>query len=156
DGLTHFHIAFVDTPDGKNPLNESPAFAAFSAAVRDRCDEPPVAMEVDELGSYRFPAKLRICSRMLGSWISLSLASSSTLETASAVLGSSSANGRNSRPRCWAWTGTMHSAPPGMRWTTALPRCTEYCPNCPSTSAWLPCSRTLLSFSMAHVSWISV
>ena len=54
DGLTHFHIAFVDTPDGKNPLNGSPAFAAFSAAVRDRCDEPPVALEVEELGSYRF------------------------------------------------------------------------------------------------------
>ena len=54
DGVTHFHIATVDTPDGKNPLNQSPAFAAFSAAVRDRCDEPPVAMEVEELGSYNF------------------------------------------------------------------------------------------------------
>jgi quinol monooxygenase YgiN len=54
DGVTHFHIAAVDTADGQNPLNQSPAFAAFSAAVRDRCDEPPVAMEVEELGSYNF------------------------------------------------------------------------------------------------------
>ena len=54
DGVTHFHIATVDTPDGKNPLNQSPAFAAFSAAVKDRCDEPPVALEVEELGSYHF------------------------------------------------------------------------------------------------------
>ena len=54
DGLTHFHIASVETADGDNPLMHSPAFAAFSAAVRDRCDEPPVAMDVDELGAYHF------------------------------------------------------------------------------------------------------
>ena len=55
------------------------------------------------------------CSRMVGSWISSSLASRRTLEITSAVRGSSSAKGRKSRPRCWAWTGKMHTDPPGMR-----------------------------------------
>src|SRR5262249_6417779 len=45
-----------------------------------------------------------------------------TLESSSAVRGSSSANGRKSRPRCWEWTGTIHSDPPGSRshWITML------------------------------------
>jgi quinol monooxygenase YgiN len=54
DGLTHFHVASIETEDGDNPLMHSPAFAAFSASIRDRCDEPPVVMDVEEIGSYRF------------------------------------------------------------------------------------------------------
>src|SRR5579864_374604 len=43
----------------------------------------------------------RSCSRIVGSWISASRARRSTLLITSAALGSSSAKGRNSRPRCW-------------------------------------------------------
>ncbi len=52
DGVSFVHLAVVDTADGKNPLSESPAFKAFQAEIKDRCVEPPVAVELDEIGSY--------------------------------------------------------------------------------------------------------
>jgi len=54
DGLTFVHIASIETEDGENPLLQSSAFKAFQAGIRDRCEEPPVAVELGEIGSYRF------------------------------------------------------------------------------------------------------
>ena len=54
DGVTMFHIVSVETTDGDNPLTHSPAFQAFTAGVHDRCEEPPVSIALDEIGSYHF------------------------------------------------------------------------------------------------------
>lgn len=54
DGVTHFHIASVETENGDNPLSKTAAFAAFTADIQARCDEPPMTVELDEIGSYRF------------------------------------------------------------------------------------------------------
>jgi hypothetical protein len=54
DGVSFVHIASIETDDGKNPLSESTAFKSFQAEIKDRCEEPPVAVEINEIGSYRF------------------------------------------------------------------------------------------------------
>jgi hypothetical protein len=54
DGVSFVHIASIETEDGDNPLGESPAFKAFQAEIKDRCEEPPVAVDLQEIGSYRF------------------------------------------------------------------------------------------------------
>ncbi len=51
DGVSFVHLATVDGEH--NPLAETAAFARFQADVRDRCEEPPVATELHEVGSYR-------------------------------------------------------------------------------------------------------
>jgi hypothetical protein len=54
DGVSFVHIASIETDDGQNPLSESPAFKAFQAEIGERCEEPPVAVDLNEVGSYRF------------------------------------------------------------------------------------------------------
>jgi quinol monooxygenase YgiN len=54
DSPTFFHIASIETESGENPLSQSEAFKAFTANIRDRCEEPPVTTELEEVGSYRF------------------------------------------------------------------------------------------------------
>ena len=54
DGVSFVHIVSVETPDGSNPLTQTPAFKAFNAAIADRCEEQPVVIEMTEVGSYRF------------------------------------------------------------------------------------------------------
>jgi hypothetical protein len=54
DGLTFFHVASIETADGKNPLGSVGAFKRFSETVKERCDEEPRVMELTEIGSYRF------------------------------------------------------------------------------------------------------
>ena len=54
DGVSFEHVASVETDDGANPLTQSPAFQAFQAGLKDRCDEPPAPAEVEAVGSYRF------------------------------------------------------------------------------------------------------
>ena len=54
DGVSFVHVASVETPDGRNPLGGVEAFARFQQGIAERCDEPPVAMEMSEVGSYRF------------------------------------------------------------------------------------------------------
>ena len=51
DGASFVHIASIEAEN--NPLAELPAFKAFTADIRDRCDEPPVAVELSEIGSYK-------------------------------------------------------------------------------------------------------
>ncbi len=53
DGVSFVHIASIETTDGSNPLGELSAFKAFTAQIKDRCEEPPVAVELTEVGSYR-------------------------------------------------------------------------------------------------------
>ena len=53
DGVSFVHIAVVETPDGNNPLTETAAFKEFTAKIRDRCDDPPLATTANIVGSYR-------------------------------------------------------------------------------------------------------
>jgi Antibiotic biosynthesis monooxygenase len=53
DGVSFAHVALVDTDDGENPLSEVKAFAEFQKGIGDRCEEPPVATPMREVGSYR-------------------------------------------------------------------------------------------------------
>jgi hypothetical protein len=52
DGLSFVHIVSIEKEN--NPLAESSAFKAFQAGIKDRCQEPPVAVDLNEVGSYRF------------------------------------------------------------------------------------------------------
>jgi hypothetical protein len=51
DGVTFVHVA---QHAADNPLRRVAAFQRFQEAIQDRCDEPPVATELEEIGSYRF------------------------------------------------------------------------------------------------------
>ena len=53
DGLTFVHLAITETDDGSNPLSGIQAFDRFQEGIAERCDEPPVATEVHEVGSFR-------------------------------------------------------------------------------------------------------
>jgi hypothetical protein len=50
DGVTFVHVA---RHADDNPLPKTSAFQRFQEGIRDRCDEPPVATELQEVGSYR-------------------------------------------------------------------------------------------------------
>jgi hypothetical protein len=52
--VSFIHIVSHDEPDGSNALTSLPAFKAFSAGVRERCETPPVRVELTEIGSYGF------------------------------------------------------------------------------------------------------
>ena len=52
DGVSFVHIASIES-DGGNPLAETDAFKAFQAGIRDRCEEGPVATELEEVGAYK-------------------------------------------------------------------------------------------------------
>jgi hypothetical protein len=50
DGVTFVHVAFGNA--GAR-LPELAAFRRFQEGIADRCDEPPVAATLSEVGSYR-------------------------------------------------------------------------------------------------------
>ena len=52
DGVSFVHIASHE--GDSNPLVELAAFKAFTAQIRERCEEPPVTADLNEVGSYRF------------------------------------------------------------------------------------------------------
>jgi hypothetical protein len=54
DGVSFLHLVSLETTDGSDPLRELPAFKKFTAGVRDRCEEPPVAVTLTEVASYGF------------------------------------------------------------------------------------------------------
>jgi hypothetical protein len=63
DGVSFVHIVSIETTDalpdepvgrGKNPLSMTEAFPLFTKDIKDRCEEPPVAMDLTEVGSYNF------------------------------------------------------------------------------------------------------
>jgi L-rhamnose mutarotase len=51
DGVSFVHIASIEAEE--NPLPKTAAFQRFQENIRDRCEEPPVAVSLDEIGSYR-------------------------------------------------------------------------------------------------------
>jgi hypothetical protein len=53
DDVSFVHIASHDD-DGTNPLTALSAFKAFTANIKDRCEEPPVSARLNEIGSYEF------------------------------------------------------------------------------------------------------
>lgn len=55
DRVSFVHIATVESPDA-NPLLALPAFKAFQKDIKDRCVEPPVAVELSPVDSYGFVA----------------------------------------------------------------------------------------------------
>ena len=50
DGVSFVHVAFVSSAE--NPLNALAEFKAFTAEIKDRCDEPPVTTEYGEVAAY--------------------------------------------------------------------------------------------------------
>ena len=50
DGVTFVHIAEIDGEG--NPLTGIDAFAQFTANIEERCDEPPHAARIHEVGSF--------------------------------------------------------------------------------------------------------
>jgi hypothetical protein len=52
DGVSFVHIAEFDGDE--NPLAKLDAFKEFQRDIEERCDEPPVAMQADEVGSFKF------------------------------------------------------------------------------------------------------
>ena len=52
DGVTFVHLAVHE--DGANPLAGVASFRRFQEQLRERCDEPPVVTELEEIGSFRF------------------------------------------------------------------------------------------------------
>ena len=53
DGVSFLHIASNET-DGPTPLREVAAFQRFQQDVGERCIEPPVSVELHEIGSFGF------------------------------------------------------------------------------------------------------
>ena len=53
DGVSFVHIHSNNDPSGHNPLNDLASFKAFQAGIAERCDEPPVVSELDEIGTFR-------------------------------------------------------------------------------------------------------
>jgi hypothetical protein len=51
DGVSFVHVAELNAD--RNPLADSPAFAAFQAGLADRVVEAPAARDATVVGSYR-------------------------------------------------------------------------------------------------------
>jgi hypothetical protein len=51
DGVSFVHI--MEAEGGGAALIELPAFKAFTAKIRERCEEPPAATEFSPVGAYR-------------------------------------------------------------------------------------------------------
>jgi hypothetical protein len=47
-------VDFVDLAEGPGVLRQLEAFQRYRATLDERCDEPPVMTELNEVGSYRF------------------------------------------------------------------------------------------------------
>ena len=52
-GVSFVHFFLADAEDDRHALRALPAFQAFAAAVRERCEEQPVVTQLAEVGSYR-------------------------------------------------------------------------------------------------------
>jgi hypothetical protein len=54
DGVSFVHVVSIETEDGSSPLSDVAAFRAFQEGIGARCDEPPAAVDLREVGSYGF------------------------------------------------------------------------------------------------------
>lgn len=53
DCVSFVHIASIETEDGENPMSNLSTIQNFLSEIKERCDEPPILSELNELGSYR-------------------------------------------------------------------------------------------------------
>lgn len=53
-GADFVHLAVLEQGPEDNPLGRQPAFQRFLSNIDDRCEQPPVALTLQRLGSYRF------------------------------------------------------------------------------------------------------
>jgi hypothetical protein len=53
DGVSFVHIASIETEDGSNPLSAFDEFKSFTKDISSRCEEAPVASDVNIIGNYR-------------------------------------------------------------------------------------------------------
>ena len=53
DGVSFVHIFTGEAEGDRETMRDLPAFKAFAAGVRERCEEQPVVTRLDEVGSYR-------------------------------------------------------------------------------------------------------
>jgi hypothetical protein len=54
DGVSFIHIVSYEAEDASGALSDLPAFKAFRAGIRDRCETQPVTVGLKEVGSYQF------------------------------------------------------------------------------------------------------
>ena len=54
DGVSFVHLVSYENEDSARLLPTLPAFKAFTADIKDRCEELPVTEELKESGSYGF------------------------------------------------------------------------------------------------------
>ena len=54
DGVSFVHLVSHAEPDGSNALTALPAFKAFAAGIKERCEEPPVRSALTIIGAYGF------------------------------------------------------------------------------------------------------
>lgn len=54
DGVTFVHLASLEGEGENNRLRALSTFNQFKAGLQGRCEEPPVAVELEEIGSFRF------------------------------------------------------------------------------------------------------
>lgn len=54
DGMSFIHFATIETADGSNPLASLASFKQFQQGLRDRCVEPPVALDLAPVDDYGF------------------------------------------------------------------------------------------------------
>jgi hypothetical protein len=52
DGVSFVHLAFVEA--AQNPLQAIRAFSAFTAEIKERCDELPQTADLTAVGTYGF------------------------------------------------------------------------------------------------------
>jgi hypothetical protein len=52
DDVSFVHIVSYEVADGRNLLTGLSAFKTFAAGVKERCEEPPIVVELNEIGSY--------------------------------------------------------------------------------------------------------
>ena len=52
DGVSFIHLVSYTQPDGRYALTSLPEFKAFAQGIEDRCEAPPVRVELTEIGSY--------------------------------------------------------------------------------------------------------
>jgi hypothetical protein len=50
DGVSFVHVALIEAD--RNPLDGIAAFRAFTAGIRERCDEPPTTVDLAEIGAF--------------------------------------------------------------------------------------------------------
>ena len=51
DGVSFVHVSAFDSSQ-PNPLTQLEAFKAFAAGIKDRCEELPVTVELEQVGRY--------------------------------------------------------------------------------------------------------